>query len=393
MALIRAGDVTMGSYDGEEDEQPVHRVWLDAFYLDLHEVTNADYKRFLDARGRKPPYNWVGGLYPADSAAQPVRLVTWDDAADYARWAGKRLPTEAEWEKAARGGLINKNYPWGDEIKPTNARYSSRLGPVPVGRFAANGYGLFDMAGNIWEWVADWYDAEYYYSSPDRNPRGPSVGAYHVLRGGSWYDHPAYLRCAFRNWAKAGARSLTVGFRCAQSIPGSSTEESSQHPLPLTHLKIGEHAPDGTLLDQDSQPVRLGDLWRARNLVLFFCGRAFTGGTKREVEAYKVDSVFFDGADVGLVGVTEEHPAVNKKLEGETGIKYPLLSDPDGALARTYGCFLERWAVSRRSTFVIDRNGIIRYVQQGAAAADSEQALDFSLKAFVHHSVPVAAAH
>jgi peroxiredoxin len=101
----------------------------------------------------------------------------------------------------------------------------------------------------------------------------------------------------------------------------------------------------------------------------------------------------FDGADVGLVGVTEEDPAVNKRLEGETGIKYPLLSDRNGALAQTYGVFLERWATARRSTFIIDRKGTVRYVQQGAAAADSEQALDLSLKAFVHHSVPVVPAH
>ena len=122
MKLIPAGEFTMGSYDGEEDEQPVHRVWLDAFYLDRHEVTNAEYKHFLDVAGRKPPYNWIGGVYPRGLAEQPVCVVTWDDAADYARWAGKRLPTEAEWEKAARGGLIDKNYPWGDEIKPANAR-------------------------------------------------------------------------------------------------------------------------------------------------------------------------------------------------------------------------------------------------------------------------------
>jgi peroxiredoxin len=393
MALIPAGEFAMGSYEGEEDEQPVHRVWLAAFYMDRHPVTNAEYKRFLEACALKPPYNWTGGTYPDGSAEQPVRLVTWDDAAAYARWVGKRLPTEAEWEKAARGELINKNYPWGDEIKPTDARYSSRLGPIVVGHYGPNGFGLFDMAGNIWQWVADWYNPEYYYSSPDRNPRGPSAGEYHVLRGGSWYDHPAYLRCAFRNWAKPGARSLTVGFRCAQSAPGNSIEESTLHPLRATHLKLGEHAPDVTLLDQDSLPVRLSDLWKARNLVLFFCGRAFTGGAKRELEAYKVDSIFFNGADVGLVGVAEEDSAVNKKLAGETGIKYPLLSDRDGVMARTFGVFLERWATARRSTFIIDRNGIIRYVQQGAAAADSEQALDVSLKAFVHHSVPLVAAH
>ena len=248
------------------------------------------------------------------------------------------------------------------------------------------------MAGIIWEWVADWYDPEYYYSSSERNPRGASTGSYRVLRGGSWYDHPTYLRCAFRNWAKPRARSLTVGFRCAQSALGNSTEESPPYPLPTARLKVGDPAADGVLPDQDSRPVRLSELWKERNLVLFFCGRAFTGGTKRELEAYKVDSVFFNGVDVGLVGVTEEDPAVNKRLEGETGIKYPLLSDRSGALAQAYGVFLERWATARRSTFIIDRKGLVRYVQQGAAGADSEQALDFSLKAFVHHSVPVVAA-
>jgi len=377
----------MGSYDGAEDEQPVHHVWLNAFYLDTREVTTSEYKRFLDATGRRPPYNWPNGQIPEGTDQQPVRLVTWDDATEYARWLGKRLPTEAEWEKAARGGLTNKNYPWGDEIKPAQARYGSRLGPVDAGHFAANGYGLFDMAGNIWEWVADWYDPEYYYNSPDRNPRGPSAGLYHVARGGSWYDHPGYLRCAFRNWAKADARSLTVGFRCAKSVAGESATESAAYPLPSTLLKPGDHAPDGALINQDSEPVRLSDYWKTKNLVLFFCGRAFTGAAKRELEAYKVDDVFFEGTGVMLIGLTEDYPAANKRLQVDLGIKYPILTDENSALARTYGIYLDRWNTARRSTFIIDRQGIIRYIQQGPTAADSEQALDFSLKAFVHHSL------
>lgn len=381
----------MGSYDGEQDEQPLHRVYVDSFYIDKYPVTNADYKKFVDATGHGLPYNWVGGGFPPGTASHPVRLVSWDDAAVYSRWAGKRLPTEAEWEKAARGGLINKKYPWGDDVKSGNARYSSRLGPVAVGQYAPNGYGVFDMAGNVWEWVSDWYDPEYYYYSSYRNPQGPSQGLYHALRGGSWYDHPSYLRCAFRNWGKPDELSLTVGFRCAKSLPGASPPSTDAEALPVTHFKVGDQAPDFTLPDENGVPVRFTDLWHKKNTVLIFFGPAFTGGAKRELEAYEGDHVFFGQADSEILAVSEDDAPAVKKFKEETGVRFTLLCDRRAEVARLYEVFLARWDTARRSTFVVDKNGIIQYVKQAASNADSEQALDFCLKAFVHGELPVAA--
>src|SRR5262245_32092940 len=183
LVLIPSGEFLMGCETGYPAERPVHRVLVDAFYLSKYPVTNAQYARFIQETGHRVPYlddrrvqreNWNPDTrtYPTGRADHPVVLVSWKDAQAYCQWAGGRLPTEAEWERAARGGLARKLYPWGDEIDPSLANCDNREGTTPVGSYPASGYGLYDMAGNVWEWVADWYDAKYYQSAPLTNPLG-----------------------------------------------------------------------------------------------------------------------------------------------------------------------------------------------------------------------------
>lgn len=238
MVLIPAGEFRMGSNDGEDDEKPVHTVYLDAFYIDMYEVTNLQYKNFLDATGCKHPKYWNDSRFNAPD--QPVVCVKWGSAMAYADWAGKRLPTEAEWEKAARGGLVGKKYSWGDNCSHDYANYDDkgRADHTPAGRFPPNGYDLYDMIGNAWEWCADWYDENYYSRSPGQNPKGPSSGSKRVLRGGSagrWdyyniqmaklppnpFDFVAYcLRVAARFSVDPeyppDYKFVYLGFRCAK---------------------------------------------------------------------------------------------------------------------------------------------------------------------------------
>jgi formylglycine-generating enzyme required for sulfatase activity len=234
MILIPAGEFQMGSNDGSGDEKPVHTVYTDSFYMDIYEVTNVQYNRFVNATGRRrsryhddPKYN---------DPYHPVVGVSWHDAVAYAEWAGKRLPTEAEWEKAARDGLKGEIYPWGNlppdgtqcnfadksasggwhsEWSDTKA-YDGYPLTAPVGSYMPNGYGLYDMAGNVWEWCADWYG--YYPDSPERNPVGPDSGTRRVLRGGSWNNTPAHLRVSYR-YSREPKKALNyIGFRCVQDV-------------------------------------------------------------------------------------------------------------------------------------------------------------------------------
>jgi len=232
MVLIPAGEFQMGSNESS-NEKPVHTVYLDAFYIDKYEVTNAQYRKFVKAIGRKEPdgYSFVNGTWQngfkpwSDSNFkgdnQPVVCVSWNDAKAYADWIGKRLPTEAEWEKAARGGLVGKKYPWGDILTHDDANYTGTGGKdiwtftSPVGSFKPNGYGLYDMAGNVWEWCADWYGSNYHATSPKSNPAGSASGSSRVLRGGSWLDNDDRLRVAFRNDSGPPALYGIIGFRCA----------------------------------------------------------------------------------------------------------------------------------------------------------------------------------
>jgi formylglycine-generating enzyme required for sulfatase activity len=220
MVLVPAGAFTMGSNE-VEDEQPIHQVTLDAFYLDKFTVTTARYRRFLAAAKLEPPRHW-DEVNPTRDAERPVIGVTWFMADQYCRWAGKRLPTEAEWEKAARG-TDARLYPWGN-AEPTAAhgnfgkmRWIGYETLTPVGSFKAGDspYGVSDMAGNVWEWVADWFDANYYRSSPARNPPGPAHGVAKSLRGAGWTYDGVVARAADRNRDDPTTQINSFGFRCA----------------------------------------------------------------------------------------------------------------------------------------------------------------------------------
>ena len=239
MVLIPGGSFQMGDHlDKMPNALPVHKVELDGFYMDSHQITVGQFKRFLKESGYKPEavkggweinrfWNEVEKDSPADK--HPVIYVSWNDATAYAKWAGKRLPTEAEWEYAARGGRVGKWYPWGDDEKVVRdyANYKRTGGrdkwdrTAPVGSFKPNGYSLYDMAGNVWEWCSDWYDENYYSKSPLRNPQGPSSGSTRVLRGGHWTSGTLTLRVAYRLSNTPNRRlNPNSGFRCvSDSLP------------------------------------------------------------------------------------------------------------------------------------------------------------------------------
>jgi iron(II)-dependent oxidoreductase len=219
MVLVPAGEFVMGR-EGTGDSNPPHAVRLRSFTIDRYEVTNAEYAAFCRATGRDLPEFWgtdrfrSGARYPD----HPVVLVSWRDAADYAAWRGKRLPTEAEWECAARGGLAGMQYVGGNTLDSSKVNFtrSGLKGPVPVGSFAPNGYGLYDMAGNVQEWVADRYAAEYYGSSPAEDPTGPAGGRLRVVRGGGWFTGPGCMGVAYRIALPSNWVDFNVGFRCAR---------------------------------------------------------------------------------------------------------------------------------------------------------------------------------
>jgi formylglycine-generating enzyme required for sulfatase activity len=202
------------------DDRPVRTLRLNPFYLDVREVTNVEYAKFVEATGRRAPAHWRNGKIPPRLENLPVVNVTWQDAAAYAAWAGKRLPSEAEWERACRGLAEGAKYPWGESTPGANdARFNVLDGPCEVGKYKPNYFGVYDMAGNAWEWCSDWYEKDYYERAPAVNPRGPENGMYRLIRGGSWADVAKYLTCANRSWARPGERSPNIGFRCARDFP------------------------------------------------------------------------------------------------------------------------------------------------------------------------------
>jgi len=251
----------MGTEDGFAYESPVHTVTLHSFYIDAHPVTVAEFEKFVEATQYKTDaekFGWSGvfstaakswtksdgadwrhpdGPQSTPKPSEPVTQVSYADAEAYAKWAGKRLPTEAEFEYAARGGLSGKKYAWGDDFTP-NKKFMANTwqghfpeidtaddgfsGRSPVGSFPANGYGLYDMTGNVWHWCADFFDENYYKTSPKENPTGPATGAEHVLRGGSWLCSANYClgyRAAARNHTAPDSGLNNLGFRCVKDKP------------------------------------------------------------------------------------------------------------------------------------------------------------------------------
>lgn len=228
MVLIPAGEFAMGSDRGQDDEQPVHRVSVKAFYLDALEVTVSRYAEFLMSQKPDPPFKWNEAT-DGPHENKPVVGVNWYDARDYCRWVGKRLPTEAEWELAARG-TEGRVYPWGDAHPTkghTNAGHTKWRGydtltNVRQFELGKTPNGVYDLAGNLWEWVADWYDATYYQFSPRENPSGPTAGPLRALRGGAWNNDAKSIRSANRAGYAPDARRNDVGFRCATDAAPST---------------------------------------------------------------------------------------------------------------------------------------------------------------------------
>lgn len=258
MVFIKGGEFLMGADDGMAHEAPVHKVSVKSFWMDAHEVTVAEFEKFVKATNYQTEAEkfgwsgvfdvksgeWIKGdnatwLNPDGSGEkplpdEPVTQVSWNDAARYARWADKRLPTEAEWEYAARGGQVGKKYAWGDELRPEgkpaanwwqgtfpgrNTEEDGFLKRAPVGSFAPNGYGLYDMSGNVWEWTADWYWGDYYENSPTDNPKGAGFGTEKAMRGGSWMcaeNFCSNYRVAGRSRATPDSGLNNLGFRCVR---------------------------------------------------------------------------------------------------------------------------------------------------------------------------------
>jgi formylglycine-generating enzyme required for sulfatase activity len=240
MVLVPAGTFPMGvpkgARDGGRDEYPRHDVQLSSYYIDTYEVTNGRYQQFVKGAGHRPPQHpknpsrtlWQGTTIPESIADRPVINVDWHDAAAYCRWAGKRLPTEAEWEKAARG-VDDRRFPWGD-VEPTskhlnyNQQWIGEKTLMPVGSYEAgkSPYGVYDMAGNVWEWVADWYDPLYYEKSPPKDPKGPAIGTHKVIRSSGWHVETPLVRIFTRVKSDPLNRNDSTGFRCAMDAPGRS---------------------------------------------------------------------------------------------------------------------------------------------------------------------------
>jgi formylglycine-generating enzyme required for sulfatase activity len=236
MVLIPEGPFPMGvphgDRDGGRDEYPRHDVFVNNFYIDKFELTNGRYLEFVKAANHRVPQNpknatrnlWQGDTITESLTDRPVVNVDWADANAYCQWAGKRLPTEAEWEKAAKG-TADRRFPWGN-VEPTNKHLNfnqqwigeKTLMPVGSYELGKSPFGVYDMAGNVWEWVNDWYDAKYYEKSPAKNPTGPETGTKRVLRGSGWQNETPTVRIFTRVDSDPTIRNESTGFRCAMDV-------------------------------------------------------------------------------------------------------------------------------------------------------------------------------
>ncbi len=211
----------MGSDAGQDVERPVHRVWVDAFLLAETQVTVADYRLFLEASHGEPPPTWNNAYF--NDPEHPVTAVSWFDASAFCEWLSTqtgsrfRLPTEAEWERAARAGLEQRAFPWGDDPPTSRPKYAEQWvnGPERVRHSEPNDFGLYEMCENVHEWCGDWFQADYYATSPQRNPAGPALGTRKSSRGGSWRHHIKISRCSTRSSIPPEFKYADYGFRVA----------------------------------------------------------------------------------------------------------------------------------------------------------------------------------
>jgi serine/threonine protein kinase len=229
MILIRAGSFWMGHNKLDPDARPLRELYLNDYYVDRYPVTNELYQRFVSETGYPPPTHWWdprkhnGLFYPLEQSTHPITNIRYEDALVYCQWAGKRLPTEAEWEKACRH-TDQRLFPWGDHWQEGRANFG-RPSTSPVNQFpqGQSPYGVFDLLGNVWEWVADWYTADAYRHLPPKNPRGPAHGQYRIVRGGSHSDRPGTIHVITRGFRPPDLPGSSLGFRCAMDIPDLST--------------------------------------------------------------------------------------------------------------------------------------------------------------------------
>ncbi len=238
---IPSGWFFMGSDAGQDVERPAHRVWVDAFRMAATQVTVEEYSRFLEATGSALPPNWGDPNF--NDPRQPVTAVSWFEAAAYCAWLSAethspyRLPTEAEWERAARGGIEGLLFPWGNEPPASRPGYGERWlsGPEPVGQSPPNAYGLFEMCENVHEWCSDWFAPEYYRTSPERNPQGPEEGARKASRGGSWRHQIKISRSSARSSIPPQFQYADYGFRvaCDEALRGRRDAASPRSPAIL----------------------------------------------------------------------------------------------------------------------------------------------------------------
>ena len=211
--LVEGGTFYMGNNDGEEDEKPQHYVTVSSFYMDKYEVSVEKYKKFCNATNKEMPHEPKWGWHDDD----PIVNVSWHDASEYAKWAGKRLPTEAEWEYAARGGNKSKGYTYSGSKEVNEVAWhwdNSGKQVHEIGTKKPNELGIYDLTGNVWEWCLDWYNVKYHLYSPRNNPQGPETGEKKILRGGSWYSYSSALRVTYQSNSEPGTKYAHIGFRC-----------------------------------------------------------------------------------------------------------------------------------------------------------------------------------